>query len=65
MHERKSLMADLSDGFIALPGGFGTIEEILEIITWSQLGMHRKPCGMLNVCHYYDKLIDFLDHSCF
>jgi uncharacterized protein (TIGR00730 family) len=63
MHERKSLMADLSDGFIALPGGFGTIEEILEIITWSQLGMHRKPCGMLNVCHYYDKLIDFLDHA--
>ena len=63
MHERKSLMADLSDGFIALPGGFGTIEEIFEIITWSQLGMHRKPCGMLNVCHYYDKLIDFLDHA--
>jgi uncharacterized protein (TIGR00730 family) len=63
MHERKSLMADLSDGFIALPGGFGTIEEIFEIITWSQLGMHRKPCGLLNVCHYYDKLIDFLDHA--
>ena len=63
MHERKSLMADLSDGFIALPGGFGTIEEIFEIITWSQLGMHRKPCGLLNVCHYYDKLFDFLDHS--
>ena len=63
MHERKSLMADLSDGFIALPGGFGTIEEILEIITWSQLGMHRKPCGLLNVCRYYDKLIEFLDHA--
>ena len=63
MHERKSLMADLSDGFIALPGGFGTIEEIFEIITWSQLGMHRKPCGLLNVCHYYDKLIAFLDHA--
>jgi len=63
MHERKSLMADLSDGFIALPGGFGTIEEIFEIITWSQLGMHRKPCGLLNVCHYYDKLISFLDHA--
>jgi hypothetical protein len=63
MHERKSLMADLSDGFIALPGGFGTIEEILEIITWSQLGMHRKPCGLLNVCRYYDKLIGFLDHA--
>ena len=63
MHERKALMADLSDGFIALPGGFGTIEEILEIITWSQLGMHRKPCGLLNVCNYYDKLIGFLDHA--
>jgi len=63
MHERKSLMADLSDGFIALPGGFGTIEEIFEIITWSQLGMHRKPCGLLNACRYYDKLIDFLDHA--
>ncbi len=63
MHERKSLMADLSDGFIALPGGFGTIEEIFEIITWSQLGMHRKPCGLLNVCQYYDKLIGFLDHA--
>ena len=63
MHERKSLMADLSDGFIALPGGLGTIEEIFEIITWSQLGMHRKPCGLLNICHYYDKMIDFLDHA--
>ena len=63
MHDRKSLMADLSDGFIALPGGLGTIEEIFEIITWSQLGMHRKPCGLLNVCHYYDKLIGFLDHA--
>ncbi len=63
MHERKSLMAELSDGFISLPGGFGTIEEIFEIITWSQLGMHRKPCGLLNVCHYYDKLIGFLDHA--
>lgn len=63
MHERKLLMAELSDGFIALPGGFGTFEEILEIITWSQLGMHQKPCGLLNVHHYYDKLIDFLDHA--
>ncbi len=63
MHERKLLMAELSDGFIALPGGFGTIEEILEIITWSQLGIHQKPCGLLNVCHYYDKLINFLDHA--
>ena len=63
MHERKSLMADLSDGFIALPGGLGTLEEIFEIVTWSQLGMHRKPCGLLNVCHYYDKLIGFLNHA--
>ncbi len=63
MHERKSLMAELSDGFIALPGGYGTIEEIFEIITWSQLGMHNKPCGLLNVHNYYDNLIDFLDHA--
>ena len=63
MHERKLLMAELADGFIALPGGFGTFEEILEIITWSQLGMHQKPCGLLNVDCYYDKLIDFLDHA--
>ncbi|MCP4976094.1 MAG: TIGR00730 family Rossman fold protein [Maribacter sp.] len=63
MHERKSLMAELSDGFIALPGGYGTIEEIFEIMTWSQLGMHNKPCGLLNVCNYYDNLIDFLDHA--
>ncbi|MDP6925172.1 MAG: TIGR00730 family Rossman fold protein [Candidatus Scalindua sp.] len=63
MHDRKLLMADLSDGFIALPGGLGTIEEIFEIITWSQLGLHRKPCGLLNACQYYDKLIGFLDHA--
>jgi uncharacterized protein (TIGR00730 family) len=63
MHERKLLMAELSDGFIALPGGFGTFEEIFEIITWSQLGMHQKPCGLLNVYNYYDKLIEFLDHA--
>jgi uncharacterized protein (TIGR00730 family) len=63
MHERKLLMAELSDGFIALPGGFGTLEEILEIITWSQLGMHQKPCGLLNARRYYDKLIDFIDHA--
>ena len=63
MHERKLLMSELSDGFVALPGGFGTIEEILEIITWSQLGMHQKPCGLLNVRRYYDRLIDFLDHA--
>lgn len=63
MHERKLLMYELSDGFVALPGGFGTIEEILEIITWSQLGMHQKPCGLLNISRYYDKLIEFLDHA--
>lgn len=63
MHERKALMAELADGFIALPGGLGTIEEIFEIITWAQLSIHRKPCGFLNVAQYYDKLIDFLDYA--
>jgi uncharacterized protein (TIGR00730 family) len=61
MHERKALMAELSDGFIALPGGYGTIEEIFEAITWAQLGLHFKPCGFLNICGYYDRLMDFLD----
>jgi uncharacterized protein (TIGR00730 family) len=63
MHERKALMAELSDGFIALPGGLGTIEEFFEAITWAQLGIHRKPCGLLNVSGYYDKLVAFLDHA--
>ncbi|MBI5030370.1 MAG: TIGR00730 family Rossman fold protein [Chloroflexi bacterium] len=63
MHERKALMADLSDGFIALPGGLGTIEEFFEVATWAQLGIHPKPCGLLNVKNYYDRLIDFLDHT--
>ncbi len=63
MHERKALMAELSDGFIALPGGLGTIEEFFEVMTWAQLGMHQKPCGLLNVCQYYQKLIDFLNHA--
>ncbi len=63
MHQRKAMMADRSDGFVALPGGLGTFEEILEIITWAQLGIHRKPCGFLNVAGYYDKLIAFLDHA--
>ncbi len=63
MHERKALMADLSDGFIALPGGLGTIEEFFEVVTWAQLGIHTKPCGLLNVRHYYDRLMDFLDHT--
>ncbi len=62
MHERKALMVELADGFIALPGGLGTIEEFFEVLTWAQLGIHRKPCGLLNVCRYYDKLIDFLSH---
>ncbi len=61
MHERKALMADLADGFIALPGGLGTVEEFFEVLTWAQLGMHPKPCGLLNTCHYYDKLVAFLD----
>lgn len=63
MHERKTLMAELSDGFIALPGGIGTLEEIFEIATWAQLGFHQKPCGFLNVAGYYDHLMAFLDHS--
>lgn len=63
MHERKALMEDVSDGFIALPGGLGTLEELFEILTWSQLGFHRKPCGLLNVAGYYDGLIRFLDHT--
>lgn len=63
MHERKAMMAELSDGFIALPGGWGTIEEIFEILTWAQLGFHEKPCGLLNVAGYYDGLFRFLDHA--
>jgi uncharacterized protein (TIGR00730 family) len=63
MHERKSMMAALSDGFIALPGGFGTLEEIIEIVTWGQLRFHSKPCGLLNVNNYFDKLLEFLDHT--
>jgi len=62
MHERKQLMADLSDGFIALPGGIGTFEEIFEVWTWAQLGSHRKPCALLNVMGFYDRLLAFLDH---
>jgi uncharacterized protein (TIGR00730 family) len=63
MHERKALMVDLSDGFIALPGGLGTFEELFEVLTWAQLGMHQKPCGLLNVSDYYTKLVDFIDHA--
>lgn len=61
MHERKALMAELSDGFLALPGGLGTLEEFFEVLTWSQLGMHRKPCGLLDVADYYRPLVRFLD----
>ncbi len=63
MHERKALMAELSDAFIALPGGFGTFEEFCEVITWAQLGIHRKPCGLLNVAGYYDPLIELFDRG--
>ena len=63
MHERKALMAELSDAFIALPGGFGTFEEFCEVLTWSQLGLHRKACGLLNVDGYYDPLLRLFDHA--
>jgi uncharacterized protein (TIGR00730 family) len=63
MHERKARMADLSDGFIAMPGGIGTLEEIAEIWTWSQLGLHEKPIGFLNVGGFYDGLFSFIDHA--
>ncbi|WNB76101.1 LOG family protein [Methylomonas koyamae] len=62
MHERKMRMTELADGFIALPGGIGTLEELFEIWTWAQLGFHAKPCGVLNIAGYYDALIRFLDH---
>ena len=63
MHQRKSQMADLSDGFIALPGGIGTLEGFFEILTWGQLGIHAKPCGVLNIAGYFDSLTAFLDHA--
>ena len=63
MHERKAMMAELADGFIALPGGWGTLEEIFEILTWAQLGFHHKPCGLLNVEGYYNGLIGFLENT--
>jgi uncharacterized protein (TIGR00730 family) len=63
MHARKALMAELSDAFVALPGGFGTFEELLEMVTWAQLGIHRKPIGLLNVAGYYDSLIALVDHA--
>ena len=63
MHERKAVMADLADGFIAMPGGFGTFEEFCEVVTWSQLGIHAKACGLLNVDGYYDPLLELFDHA--
>lgn len=63
MHERKALMAELSDAFVALPGGIGTFEEIFEVWTWAQLGSHSKPCAFLNVAGYYDRLFAFVDHA--
>ncbi len=63
MHERKSLMADLADAFIALPGGLGTLEEFCEVATWTQLGLHRKACGLLNIEGFFDGLLSFLNHA--
>lgn len=63
MHTRKSCMAELADGFVAMPGGLGTLEELFEMLTWSQLGLHTKPVGLLNVVGFYDQLLDFLDHA--
>ncbi len=63
MHTRKAMMADLSDAFIAMPGGVGTFEEFFEVVTWMQLGLHRKPCGLLNVAQFYTPLVDFIDRT--
>lgn len=63
MHERKALMAELSVGFIALPGGIGTMEEFFEVLSWAQLGIHEKPCGLLNVAGYFDLLTNFMNHA--
>ncbi|MEA2364684.1 MAG: hypothetical protein QOI32_196 [Thermoleophilaceae bacterium] len=63
MHERKALMADLADAFVALPGGIGTLEELFEVYTWAQLGLHQKPCALLNVEGYYDGVVEFLSHA--
>jgi uncharacterized protein (TIGR00730 family) len=63
MHERKAMMADLADGFIAMPGGMGTLEELFEMLTWAQLGIHSKPIGLLNVNGFYDGLIGFVAHQ--
>ena len=63
MHERKALMADRADAFLALPGGYGTLDEFLEILTWAQLGIHTKPCALLNTRNFYNPLLSFLDHA--
>jgi len=63
MHERKALMSELSEGFVMLPGGIGTLEEFFEVLSWAQLGVHSKPCGLLNVEDYYEPLLAFLDHA--
>ena len=63
MHERKALMADLADGFVALPGGFGTLDEFCEILTWGQLGLHRKPCGLLNVAGFFDPFLQQVERA--
>lgn len=63
MHERKKMMADLADGFVALPGGYGTLDELFEIIAWAQLGLHSSPMGLLNTAGYFDGLVDFLEHA--
>ena len=62
MHERKAMMSELSEGFVALPGGTGTLEEFFEVLTWAQLGEHAKPCGLINVAGYYDPLLAVFDH---
>jgi uncharacterized protein (TIGR00730 family) len=63
MHQRKALMAELADGFVALPGGYGTFEELFEIVTWAQLGFHRKNVGLLNVAGYFDPLVELIEHA--
>ena len=63
MHERKAMMAELSHAFVALPGGIGTMEEFFEVLSWAQLGLHNKPCGLLNVCEYYGHLVKFMDDA--
>ena len=62
MHERKAMMAEMADGFISMPGGFGTLEETIEMLTWTQLGIHEKPLGLLNIEGYFDRLCEFIDH---